>query len=293
MAFTTVSTGFPGIVKAIYENAYVMDYEGVLLDKLCKPIGVGETGHSVVFPYLDPTAFVTGTSHNHIFTETADFSDWNPVTSASVICVGSDFIEGVKLTDKTIESMKFDIADEVSRRLMLTLNAVKENHIYGLCVSKFATGTLTQASATLGLQLTELAKGMATLDSRKLKVPGPYDYVTNGLGWYYTALSTISNTYKSAFPNVGDKVLDNWYMGQFFGKVNCYVDNYVTSSSTAVTSMFAHKAAIGFWNPRTLQVKTQRDESYGGGSMEFIGTSRLGAKIIAPSYGIRIVANTA
>ena len=280
---STVSTGFTeGVVSEIHEKAYKMLYEAGLTRHLCKPVGQGAKGDQVKVPYFNPTTFAAAAS---VLTEANDFTTTTALTNASVIITASEFGIGSFLTDVTRESSIVDIKEEIARQQAIGVSAKLENHILAAMGTGFVTGTVTGTNSTTGFTFSDYAKARAKLKRKILTVPGRKSAVIPEYSWYYTAVSTFSQTYASAMGSVGNKVLDQYHVQTLFGDTDVYFSNYIADATAAVGFMFV-RDAIGLWTPRDYKLEPQRDASARGD--ELISTMRAGAKVMIGAYGVRM-----
>lgn len=286
MATKTTAAGLIGVDRRIYEAAYVQMYEATVLDKLCKAVGVGKKGISVQWPFVNPTTWATAAS---ALTTGNDFVNYTALTSATKQVVASElgittWIEDPALEDDSAGLNPVQVTAEMHA---LAIAAKLEKHIASKFTG-FTEGTVT-ATTSSGLTFNDVALGKATLDSRQLTVPKPYDLVTNGMGNYYLARSQYTTTYASALGAPGDEILRKFYVNTYFGDVRHIICNYVanvTASSLATGAMFGDKSAIGLWTPREFRLEKQRDVS--ARAEEMVSTKRVGAGVLVPGYGVMI-----
>ena len=284
MAGETYSTGtFPVTVSAIEERAYILQYENTLLPKLFKPIGQGQKGNLIQWPYFDPTSWATAAS---VLTESVDFVTYKNLTNASKIVQASEFGVISFVSDQAVEVNTEAIVDILSKDQGLAVAAGLEAHCVGAISGAF-TGTVNATNATNGLTYTAIAAAKAEVDGRMLTVPGEKNLVINEYAYFYTAKSTYAPTYAAAVPNLGDEVLQKWHINTVFGDVRIFRDNYISvdASNFCRGAMFV-RDAVAIWTPRTYRLKSQRDESARG--TEYISTMRAGASVLIPGYGINV-----
>lgn len=286
------STNFPAIAEEISEQAFVMMYESTILSKLVKPIGQGQKGTAVHWPYFDPTTIAGAIATNNITaTETQDITARYQLTGASRFIVSSEFgVQGF-VTDTLLESGTFDFKGELSRQIGIGMATKLEKYLVQQMT--VATGSpvvgfnkFSTASATTGLSYTKVAAAKAILDAALVQIEGTKNLVLTDYAYFQIAKGTYSTTYAQAIAPYGEEVMRRWYITSMFGDIDVYRNNHLTTTATQSTNLMFVKDAVGLWTPRDLRVEPERDASKRG--TELNATMRVGAKILIPAWGLRM-----
>jgi len=276
-----------GVISDIEEQAYKMLYEGLLVPRLCKPVGQGQKGKSIIFPYFDPTAFATAAS---VLAEQNDFTTYQQLSNASVILSASEFGIASFVTDVVKEDSKVDIPSELARQQAIGVNYKYESHALARLSAGFTTGTTTGSSATTGFSFSHYAAARSKIDGKMLTVPGRKVAVVPTYSWFLTAKSTYAEATSSrtagTMGGVGDTVVNQYYINSLFGDVDVYRSNYITASSLSVGYMFV-RDAVGVWTPRDYRLEKERNASARGD--ELVSTMRACIKVLIAGYGVRMV----
>jgi hypothetical protein len=283
------TTGFAGqftngVISRIEAQAYKLLYDEGVLPRLCKPIGQGQKGSAIVYPYFDPTTIAEGGS---VLNEVNDFVNYTQLTNASVIITASEMGITSFVTDVVKEDAIVDIPGEIARQQGYTCAVRLEKMILNRIAAGVTTGTVTGTNSTNGFTFTHYAAAKARLDASKISVPGTKNAVVPAYSWYWTAKSTYTQTYAAAMPGVGEQVVSRYFVQRLWGDIDVYQHSlaYVAASSGAAGFMFV-KEGVGLWKPRDFRLEKDRDASARGD--EVISTFRAGAKVLISNYVQRL-----
>lgn len=285
------SVNFPALAEEISEQAYIMMYESTILSKLVRPIGQGEKGTAIHWPYFDPSTIAGAVATRVAATETQDISVRYALTGASRWIVSSEFgVQGF-ITDTLLESGTFDFKGELSRQLGIGMAVRLEKYLNNVLTVATASGgfnTFLATNTTNGLSYTKIAAAKSLLDAQLVQIEGTKNLVVTDYAYFMTAKGTYSTTYQQAIAPFGDEVMRRWYITSMFGDINVFRNNHLTTTATRATCLMFVKDSAGLWQPRDLRVEPERDAS--ARATELNATMRVGAKVLIPAWGLRITA---
>lgn len=283
MAGETLSTNLPLIVDKIKGSSYKYLVASTLMRQLCKPCGVGEKGNSYAEPIWDPSGVTAS-----VLTEGTDFTYRQAYVNTQATFSSKEYGVYTYITDHVKEDAIESVVDEHSRAHGIT-HGVKLDASLCKLFGSF-TGTVT-SSATAGLELKKISAAKAIMIGGT-KVPGDSMYlVAHPYQWDPFFNNMTNQTNYGVMGNLGNKVLENYFVGKLLGDITCYWDNWVPMAGTSTTARRAGlfvKDTIGIFIPRDYRLETQRFITER--ATKLVSTMRWGGSVRFARYGVKIKA---
>jgi hypothetical protein len=275
-----------GVVNRIEAEAYKMMYDEGLLAKLLKPVGNGQKGSAIIFPYFDPTTLLASYV---VQAEATDMTVKTAITNASAIIVASEMGIRSDITDTLKESQAIDIPAELARQHGIAAAVNKEKHILGRMASgvTYTAASIAGITGTTPFTFAKYAAQKNKLDALALTVPGRKHAVVPSYSWYWTTNPLTTSTTPSSIFNVngplGTEVASKYYVSTLFGDIDVYTLGlaYMAAATIGTGYMFVTDG-VGLWTPRDFRMEKQRDAS--ARADEMVSTHRVGAKVLIPNY---------
>lgn len=248
---------------------------------------------SLVRPFYDQTGTATRTRSDYgtvAFQQIGDTEDtqsqlFTPTAGQSL--TPNLFAAQFYLSDRRIRSDAFNVAQDAMREL----GSGAASHVQLALTSKFSSltgGTVGAAggTATWGQLFAAVAKLKQQL------APEPYVGVLQIGQWYHlgTAVVPAGAVAGGNAQDLSNAVVNRWFVGRFYN-TDWYVTADVATGTAAVGAVFS-RDALAYDERDGFNIRSQRDESRGGGGYELNASMDYAVGVWRPNYGVQVVATS-
>lgn len=276
-----VSASYPVIISDIEEKSYTIQFSNTVMRRLATPVGKGQKGSSIQWPFWDPTgASASAGTEGTAITASAS------AVNASVYFTSAEKVFRTLHTYNDIEDATEDIVNKIAQFHGVAHAKAMETDLLALFPN--FTPKVTASSAT-GFKMGTVAKARALLDAKTGEVPKPYNLVVHPYSWLIFFNNMTDNVNYGVKGSTGDEILDKFYVTTLLGDVRGFQSNHFTITGTTndcTAGMFASDA-IGLWTPRDY--KLESDKIINRRAYELVSSQRYGAKVLLPNFGVEIV----
>jgi hypothetical protein len=161
-------------------------------------------------------------------------------------------------------------AKQVSRNLLSVFN-------------QFTGGTVGSAGGTLTWG--NIFAAVTKLQQQNARPP--FFGVLQTGHWYHLGTATVPAGAQTNAPDFQDRVMQQFFVGSFFNTL-WFVTNDIPSGTAAVGGVFAREA-LAYDERLPFNIRSERDESRGGGGIELNATMEYAYGVWRPAFGVAIV----